>query len=501
LGSTFAIAVKTIEIEYVSSNLRESVENSGEKMTRAQIGMVGLGVMGKSLALNIANRGYTVCVYNRTGSKTKAFLNGPAREKAIIGTFSYEEFTKILEKPRKIILMVKAGQVVDDVINGLKPFLEPGDILVDGGNSFFLDTQQRALKLADEGLRFLGLGITGGEEVTMVGPSMMVGGDQSAWEIIAQILIDAAAIAEDGAPCVDHLGPSGAGHYVKMVHNGIEYGLMQLISEAYDVLHQCLGLEADVLGDLFDSWNKGDLSSYLIDITAEIFHTIDQETGKPVVDLILDEAQQKGTGKWTSQNAMDVGAPLHTINAAVTNRIISGMKPLRVEASQLIKGPEVNLEKQRQQLIDTVREALYAGFILTYAQGFDLMRLASEEYHFGLDMQTIARIWRAGCVIQSALLDEVMRAYQQDKKLSNLLLDDYFRQLIIPRQGAMRYVIKNAVSNGIPVYALSASLAYFDAFRAARLPANLLQAQRDYFGAHGYRRVDKEGHFHTIWNS
>ena len=470
-------------------------------MTRAQIGLVGLGVMGRNLALNIASRGYTVGVYNRTGSKTQAFLNGPAKEKAVIGTFSYAELSQVLEKPRKIILLVKAGQVVDTVIDDIKPYLEPGDILIDGGNSFFLDTQQRALNLAAEGLRFLGLGITGGEEGTLVGPSMMVGGDRGAWEVVAQILIDAAARAEDGAPCVDCLGPSGAGHYVKMVHNGIEYGLMQLISEAYDVLHRCLGLEADKLGDLFKSWNEGNLSSYLIEITAEIFHRIDPETGKPLVDLIQDEAQQKGTGKWTSQNSMDVGSPLHTINAAVSSRIMSGMKPIREYASQLIKGPEISLEKQRQQLIDAVQEALFAGFIMTYAQGFDLMRLASREYQFELDLQTIARIWRAGCVIQSALLDAIMRAYQKDEKLSHLLLDEDFRKMVIPRQGAMRYVIKTAVSNGIPIYAFSASLAYFDAFRTARLPANLLQAQRDYFGAHSYRRVDEEGNFHTKWIS
>ena len=470
-------------------------------MTRAKIGLVGLGVMGQNLALNIANRGYTVGVYNRTGSKTQAFLNGSAKEKAIIGTFSYAELARVLEKPRKIILLVKAGQVVDQVINDIKPLLDPGDILIDGGNSFFLDTQQRALNLADEGLRFLGLGVTGGEESTLVGPSMMVGGDQSAWEAVAQILIDAAARAKDGAPCVDFLGSSGAGHYVKMVHNGIEYGLMQLISEAYDILHRCLGLEAEELGHLFESWNKGILASYLIEITAKILHTIDQETGKPVLDLILDEAQQKGTGKWTSQNGMDIGAPLHTINAAVASRIISGMKSLRVEASQLINGPEVIIENKCQQIMDAVREALYAGFMLTYAQGFDLMRLASEEYQFGLDMQTIARIWREGCVIQSAILDAVMLAYKQDKTLKNLLLDAFFKTAVTPRQGAMRYVIKIAVSNGIPVYAFSASLAYFDAFRTARLPANLLQAQRDYFGAHGYRRVDKEGNFHTDWIS
>ncbi len=469
-------------------------------MDKAKFGIVGLGVMGRNLALNIADKGYKVAVYNRTDAKTLTFINGEAKQKDILAAFSYPELVEALEKPRRVMLMVKAGPAVDGVISDLKPFLETGDILIDGGNSHFQDTKRRNAALSAEGFLFIGAGVSGGEEGARHGPSIMPGGDWEAWEAIREIFTAAAARADDGLPCVDYIGPGGAGHYVKMVHNGIEYGDMQLIAEVYDLLHRGLGMTDQELGDLFAEWNQGELSSYLIEITSEILKTNDPETGQPILDVILDEAQQKGTGKWTSQNAFDLGAPTHTINAAVTSRIISGMKAERVAASAVLKGPELKFPiKDRQQLIDAARHALYASKVISYAQGFGLMHLASLEYNFDLDLTMIARIWRAGCIIRAALLDDIMRAFDRNPDLTNLLLDEYFRTEIVQRQGALRYVITTAVGMGIPVYAMSAVLGYFDAFRSARLPANLIQAQRDFFGAHTYRRLDCEGSFHTDW--
>ena len=469
-------------------------------MDKAKIGMVGLGVMGRNLALNMADHGYTVAVYNRSEAKTIALMDGPARGRKIIDTYSYPELIESLERPRRIMLMVKAGPAVDAVINDLKPYLEPGDILIDGGNSFFQDTKRRHELLSADGLLYIGAGVSGGEEGARHGPSIMPGGDLEAWEAIRDIFMATAADADDGLPCVDYVGPGGAGHYVKMVHNGIEYGDMQLIAEIYDLLHRGLGIPDQELGDLFTEWNHGELSSYLIEITAEILKTADSETGKPILEVILDEAQQKGTGKWTSQNALDLGAPTHTINAAVASRIISSMKAERVEASRMLKGPEIKFLKQdRQLLIDSARHALYASKIISYAQGFGLMRLASEEYEYDLDLKRIARIWRAGCIIRAGLLDDIMKAFDRNTGLTNLLLDVHFGEEVVQWQGALRHVVTSAVGMGIPVYALSASLGYFDAFRTARLPANLIQAQRDYFGAHTYHRVDKEGSFHTNW--
>jgi 6-phosphogluconate dehydrogenase len=471
----------------------------GVKMEKAKFGVVGLGVMGQNLALNIANHGNLVAVFNRTESKTAEFIKGPAKDKKIIGTFTLKELADVLEKPRQILLMIKAGPAVDAVIDAIKPHLAQGDILIDGGNSYFVETERRTTALAAEGLLYLGAGISGGEEGALNGPSIMPGGSLEAWDAVKPILMAAAAKAGDGEPCVDYMGPGGAGHYVKMVHNGIEYAIMQLISEVYDVLHRGLGMEAEELASLFAEWSQGKLSSYLIEITANIFKTLDQESGKPIVDLILDEAKQKGTGKWTSQNAMDLGSPVHTINAAVASRIISGMKEQRVAASKVIKGPDPRANFDRQQFIDAAREALYASMIIAYAQGFGLMRQASEEYDYHLDLKRIAKIWRAGCIIRADLLDEFMRAFDRDKNLESLLLDAYIKDEVVPRQGALRYVIQKAVGMGVPAYALSASLAYFDAYRTQRLPANLVQAQRDYFGAHTYRRSDKEGVFHTDW--
>ncbi len=469
-------------------------------MGNAQIGIVGMGVMGRNLALNIANTGKSVAVINRTDSKTRALLEGPGKGKKIFGSYSYDSFIDLLEKPRIILIMVKAGPAVDAVIQDLKPLLDRGDILIDGGNSFFQDTEKRNRTLNEAGLYYMGAGISGGEEGALKGPSIMPGGDKAAWEAVSEIFMDAAGKAEDGEPCVAYLGPRGAGHYVKMVHNGIEYGDMQLIAEIYDLLHRGLGMTHPELGELFSEWNHGFLSSYLIEITADIMSTIDPETGQPILDVILDEAKQKGTGRWTSQNALDLGAPTHTINAAVSSRIISGMKDLRVKANQWINGPISSLKDDyHQQLIDASQHALYASKIISYAQGFDLMRAASESYNYNLNMETIAKIWRAGCIIRADLLDEIMDAFDRNPDLEHLLFDEYFREQVVKRQGAMRYVITSAVGMGIPVYALSSALGYFDAFRTARLPANLTQAQRDYFGAHTYRRLDKEGSFHTEW--
>ncbi len=468
-------------------------------MVKAKFGVVGMGVMGSNLALNIERHGFPVAVYNRTESKTQEFLAGPAKGTGIVGTYSYKEFTMALETPRRIMLMVKAGRAVDSVIADLKPFLEQGDILIDGGNSFFEDTARRDEALDEEGFLYLGVGVSGGEEGALWGPSIMPGGDEEAWAEVKAIFEAAAAKAKDGEPCVAYLGPKGAGHYVKMVHNGIEYGDMQLIAEVYDLLHRGVGLSEAELGDIFNEWNYGELSSYLIEITSKILKELDPETGLPLVDVILDEAEQKGTGRWTSQNAMDLGVPIHTINAAVSSRIISGMKAEREEASEWLTGPEPVFKGDRQQLIAAVREALYASKIISYAQGFHLLQVASKDYGFGYDLKTIAKIWREGCIIRAALLDDIMKAYEQKKDLNNLLLDDHFQKAVVMRQGAIRHMISTAVGLGIPVYAMSASLAYFDAFRTARLPANLTQAQRDFFGAHTYRRIDKDGSFHTDW--
>jgi 6-phosphogluconate dehydrogenase len=404
-----------------------------------------------------------------------------------------------LEKPRRIMLMVKAGPAVDAVISEIKPYLEPGDILIDGGNSFFADTERRTAELERDSFLFIGAGVSGGEEGALHGPSIMPGGSLAAWKALQEIFTAAAAKTQDGEPCVDYVGPRGAGHYVKMVHNGIEYAIMQMIAEVYDLLNRGLSLTATELADLFVEWNQGELASYLIEITGEIFKKLDPETGKPLVDVILDEAEQKGTGKWTSQNAFDLGAPTHAINAGVASRILSGMKSQRTVAQKLIDGPSPTFIGDREVLLAACKHALFAGLVLAFTQGFGLMQLASQEYEYALDMQVIAKIWRAGCIIRADLLDDIMQAYGRDPGLLNLLFDEDFNKAVAKRQGALRYVLINAIRMGVPVYALSSALAYFDAYRTERLPANLTQAQRDYFGAHTYRRLDKEGSFHTQW--
>ena len=464
-----------------------------------KIGIVGLGVMGHNLALNMERNGFPVAGYDLDAAKTKAFLEGPGAGKQILGVDSPSALMAALEKPRRVLMMVPAGAPVDSAIAHLKPHLEPGDILMDGGNSFFLDTERRNKELEAEGFNFVGTGVSGGEEGALWGPAIMPGGQREAWEAVAPILQAIAAKAEDGQPCVDYMGPRGAGHFVKMVHNGIEYGDMQLIAEVYDLLRRGLGLTAGELHETFSEWNKGELKSYLIEITADILKHVDPETGAPLVDVILDEAQQKGTGKWTSQNALDIGAPIPTINAAVESRILSSLKSQRVAASKILKGPNPVFKGNREKLISAARDALYASKITSYAQGLGMLRLASDEYQYDLQPGTIAKIWRAGCIIRASLLGDIMDAFQRNPRLVNLLLDDAFKTAVESRQESWRYAVQTAIGLGIPVLALSASLAYFDAYRCERLPANLTQAQRDYFGAHTYRRTDREGTFHTEW--
>ncbi len=464
-----------------------------------KIGIVGLGVMGHNLALNMERNGFPVAGYDLDTAKTKAFLEGPASGKKIIGVDSPQALMDALEKPRRILMMVPAGAPVDSAIAHLKTSMEPGDILIDGGNSFFLDTERRNLALEKEGFNFMGIGVSGGEEGALWGPAIMPGGQREGWEALAPIFRAITAKAEDGEPCVEYMGPRGAGHYVKMVHNGIEYGDMQLIAEVYDILHRGGGLSVKEISDLFSQWNEAELKSYLIEITANILKKMDPDTNRPLVDVILDEAQQKGTGKWTSQNALDLGAPIPTINAAVESRILSGLKSQRVQASKVIKGPEIKFSGDRQALISAARQALYASKITSYAQGMGMLKIASDEYNYDLNLCDIAKIWRGGCIIRASLLNDIMAAYTRNPALVNLLLDDFFRVNVEERQAAWRYLIQTAVGLGIPTLALSASLAYFDAYRSERLPANLTQAQRDYFGAHTYRRVDKEGSFHTEW--
>jgi 6-phosphogluconate dehydrogenase len=464
-----------------------------------KLGVVGLGVMGGNLALNAERNGFPVAGYDLDAAKTRTFVSGSAAGKRVSGVESPAALMAALEKPRRVLMMVPAGAAVDSAIAHLAPHLEPGDILIDGGNSWFLDTERRNKALAKDGFNFVGMGVSGGEEGALWGPSMMPGGQREAYDALAPVLLAMAARADDGVPCVDYMGPLGAGHYVKMVHNGIEYGDMQLIAETYDVLHRGLGLSNDELHAVFTEWNRGELRSYLIEITAAIFTRHDPDTGQAIVDVILDEAAQKGTGKWTSQNALDVGGPIPTINAAVESRIISALKSERVAASAVLRGPAPKYEGSRQRLIDAARDALYVSKITSYAQGLGLLRLASQEYKYDLRPGAIAKIWRAGCIIRASLLADITAAYDRNPGLVNLLLDEVFKDAVERRQDAWRFFVQAAVGLGIPVLATSASLAYFDAYRSERLPANLTQAQRDYFGAHTYRRVDRDGVFHTEW--
>lgn len=462
-----------------------------------QIGVIGLAVMGKNLAFNIESKGYSVAVYNRTPAKTEQMME-EARGKNIVPAYSIEELVRKLEKPRKILLMVKAGEATDAMIEQLLPHLEAGDILIDGGNAYFKDTQRRNKALSEKGIHFIGAGVSGGEEGALKGPSIMPGGQKEAYELVAPILKDIAAKVE-GEPCTTYIGPDGAGHYVKMVHNGIEYGDMQLIAESYFLLRELLGLSVGELHEVFTEWNQGELDSYLIEITADIFAKKDEETGRPIIDVILDKAGQKGTGKWTSQSALDLGVPLPLITESVFARFISALKEERVKASKILTGPETNFTGDRKAFIEQVRQALYLSKICSYAQGFAQLKAASEEYNWNLNYGDIAMIWRGGCIIRARFLQKIKDAYDRNPHLENLLLDPYFKDIADRYQHSLRQVVASAVLNGVPVPAFSAALAYYDSYRTETLPANLIQAQRDYFGAHTYERVDKEGIFHTNW--
>jgi 6-phosphogluconate dehydrogenase len=468
-------------------------------MSQAQVGLIGLAVMGENLALNIEEKGFPIAVFNRTVSKVDDFL-GRNPGKNLVPCHSIEELVRAVERPRRIIVMVKAGSAVDGQMELLRPHLDSGDIVIDGGNSWFQDTERRAKEYAQHGLQFVGMGVSGGEEGARHGPSMMPGGSPEAYQALAPVLTRVAAQVDDG-PCVTHVGPGGAGHYVKMVHNGIEYGDMQLIAEAYDILRRVGGLGADELRAVFNEWNAGELQSYLIEITAQIFARKDAETGKPLVEMILDAAGQKGTGKWTTQNALDLGAAIPTITAAVEARILSSSTAERVAASGILSGPDPGtVAVDRRKLVDRVRDALYAAKVCSYAQGMALLRMASDEFHYNLDLAEMARIWKGGCIIRAQLLDQISHAYRRNPALPNLLLDDEFRSRIEERQDSWREVVALSARAGIPILGLGTSLGYFDTYRTAVLPANLIQAQRDYFGAHTYQRVDREGVFHTEWS-
>jgi 6-phosphogluconate dehydrogenase len=467
--------------------------------TQCDIGLIGLGVMGENLALNMESKGFSVAVYNRTTEVTKKFAAERGAGKNLQPAFTIEEFLRTLKHPRKAMIMVKAGPPVDAVIAELVPGLEKGDVLIDGGNSLFTDTQRRFKELEGRGLHFVGCGVSGGEEGALKGPSLMPGGSRESYETIAPIFRKIAAQV-DGEPCCRYMGPDGAGHYVKMVHNGIEYGDMQLICEAYAILHNVLGLETAELAEIFSDWNRGALESYLIEITAQIFRKRDPETGKPLVDVILDKAGQKGTGLWTLQSALTQSVVISTINAAVEARVISSRKDERVAASKILPQPKpAKFAGERKQFIQAVHDALYASKIVSYAQGMELLGAASNTYKWNLNFGDIATIWRGGCIIRAQFLNRIAEAYARDRALHNLLFDSYFTDIMAASQERWRIAVAEGVRQGVAVPAFSASLAYFDSYRSARLPANLLQAQRDFFGAHTYERIDKPGIFHADW--
>ncbi len=471
-------------------------------MTKRTFGVIGLAVMGENLALNVESRGFPIAVYNRTAAKTEAFMAKRATGKDVVAAYSLEEFVQALERPRKILVMVKAGKPVDGVIEQLKPLLDEGDMIIDGGNSLYDDTERRTNDLEATGLGFVGMGVSGGEEGALNGPSLMPGGTEAAYKELEPILTKIAAQVDDG-PCVTYVGPRGAGHYVKMVHNGIEYGDMQLIAEAYDLLSNGLGLTSQELHQVFAQWNTTDeLNSFLIEITADIFTKTDQETDVPLVDLILDAAGQKGTGRWTVVSSLELGVPIPTMYAAVNARVMSAYKDERVAAAKDITGPIGKYEGDKQAFINKVRDALYCSKMCSYAQGMALLSKASSEFNYNLDLAETSRIWKGGCIIRAGFLDKIKKAFNDNPRLPNLLLAPEFKQSILDRQAAWREVLATSNSLGIAVPAFSSSLDYFDSYRRDRLPQNLTQAQRDYFGAHTYERVDKPRgeFFHTEWS-
>ena len=469
-------------------------------MKKADIGLIGLAVMGENLVLNIENNGYTVGVYNRTHKKVDKFINSRAQGKKIIGTHSIEELVSLLKTPRKIMLMVKAGSAVDELIEQLIKFLDPGDIIIDGGNSNFQDTIRRTKYIESLGFKYVGAGISGGEEGALNGPSIMPGGSSSAWEEIKDIFKKISAKSDDDQACCEWVGENGAGHFVKMVHNGIEYGDMQLICETYQIMKELLGMNCAEMHEVFKEWNTGELNSYLIEITSEILSYKDND-GSYLVEKILDSAGQKGTGKWTAINSLDQGVPLTIITEAVYARCLSSLKPERLVAKDILRGPKIDFTCKKSAFIEDLKSALLASKIASYAQGYALMKMAANEYNWELNYGEIALMWRGGCIIRSAFLGEIKKSFDADPKLKNLMLSPYFSKKLVQMQGAWRNVIARAAENGIWIPAMSAALNYYDGYRCERLPANLLQAQRDYFGAHTYERLDREKgeFFHTNW--
>ena len=467
---------------------------------KADIGLIGLAVMGENLVLNMERNGYTVAVYNRTVDKVEKFINGRGKDKNFIGAASIEEFVNALERPRKVMLLVKAGKPVDDFIEMVLPHLEEGDIIIDGGNSHYPDTIRRTKYVESKGMLFIGTGVSGGEEGALMGPSIMPGGSAAAWPHVKKIFQSISAKVEDGSPCCDWVGSDGAGHFVKMVHNGIEYGDMQLISEAYFLMKNLLGMGADEMHEVFKEWNKGELDSYLIEITRDILAYKDED-GEPLVEKILDTAGQKGTGKWTAVSALDLGIPLTLIGESVFARCLSAQKDERVAASKVLSGPAMKFAGDKKAFIENIRQALYASKIISYAQGFTLLKEAAKEYNWDLNYGEIALMWRGGCIIRSAFLADIKEAFDKNNKLTNLLLGDFFKEKVEASQAGWRKVCAVALENGVPVPAFTSALCYFDGYRAERLPANMLQAQRDYFGAHTYERLDKPRgeFFHTNW--
>ncbi len=472
-------------------------ERSGT-VEKQNFGIVGLGVMGENLALNVERHGFSVVGYDLAAEKVQNFRKRTEGKK-VVAAGALGDFLRALETPRRILMMVPAGKAVDSVITDLKPHLSRGDVLIDGGNTYFPDTDRRIKGLEGTGILYVGTGVSGGEEGALWGPSIMPGGNPDAWPVVKPILQAIAAKTEDGWPCCEWVGNGGAGHFVKMVHNGIEYGDMQLICEAYSLMDRVLGMSPGEMSDVFIEWNKGELNSYLIEITADILAKKDPETGKPMVQVILDTAEQKGTGKWTSQVALDLGIPAQTIADAVFARMLSALKKERVAASTVLSGPAQRFTGDRKDFLETIRKALFCSKICSYAQGFQLLRAADQEYAWNLKFGTIAKLWRAGCIIRAQFLGRITDAYDRRPDLANLLLDSYFADMISSYQTSWRNAVSTAVEYGIPVSAFMSALSYFDSYRSAVLPANLLQAQRDYFGAHTYRRVDKEGVFHTSW--
>ncbi len=468
---------------------------------KQSFGLIGLAVMGENLALNIERNGFPITVYNRSRDKTDKFMATRAVGKNVKAAYTIAELVASLERPRKVMIMVKAGAPVDAVIDELKPLLEPGDIIIDGGNSHFPDTDRRTIDLEKAQLQFIGMGVSGGEEGALNGPSMMPGGQKSAYAAIEPIVTKIAAQVDDGA-CVTYIGPGSAGHYVKMVHNGIEYGDMQLIAEAYDLLKTGVGMGASELHETFTAWNMTELESFLIEITADIFTKMDDRTSEPLVDKIMDAAGQKGTGKWTVETAFDLGVAIPTMISAVTARVMSSYKKERVAASQVLTSNTTGkYEGDRAEFINAVRDALYCSKICSYAQGMALLGKASKEYKYELNLAEVARIWKGGCIIRAVFLDKIKQAFKRNPELPNLLVDSDFTQTILSKENSWRLVVQSAAKLGIPIPAFSASLDYFDSYRRDRLPQNLTQAQRDYFGAHTYERTDMEGSFHTEWFS